>query len=134
MNDVPRSLPGGDVENPHSIYIPEEDVTISLKAKGLMSGFETRITTQHNLNTCAHVFLTKKSRWDPIGSDIEQQEKNYEKSDRDDIGPRRIEGDRQIFEIHLQAEVSSVLSSVYNTLQDDYFLENIEDSVDNHTA
>ena len=37
VNDLLRSLPGGDVKNSHSIYVPEEDVTMQLKVKGLMS-------------------------------------------------------------------------------------------------
>ena len=45
MNGIPRILPGGYIENLHSIYIPEEDVKITLKIKGVMSVFGTRIPT-----------------------------------------------------------------------------------------
>ena len=59
VNDIPRSLPVEDIENPHSIYVSEEDITIQLKVEGVMSGFDTRITTQSKLNTCKHIVLTK---------------------------------------------------------------------------
>ena len=55
VDDVPRNLPGGDVGNPHSMYVPEEDVTIQLKVKRVMSGFDTRIITQSELDTCTHI-------------------------------------------------------------------------------
>ena len=73
VNDVLRSLPVGEVENPHSIYVLEEDVTIQLKVKGVMSGFDTRIPTQIKLDTCKHIILTNDSQWDPSGSDLENQ-------------------------------------------------------------
>ena len=129
VNNVTRILPGGDVKNPHSIYIPGEDVAIPLKVKGLMSGFGTRIPKKHEFDSCAHVVLTNDSRWDPSGSDIVHQYKNYENHNHDDIGPRRTRGRCQLFTTHRRAEVLTALSIVLNNIQDGYLLENIEDSV-----
>ena len=72
VSNLPGSLLGGYTQNPRSIYIPEADVTIPLKFKGVMLGFDTRITTQHELITCAHLVLTKDSRWYPSGLYLEQ--------------------------------------------------------------
>ena len=55
VNIAARMLPDGDVGNPHSMYVPEEDVTIQLKVKRVMSGFDTRIITQSELDTCTHI-------------------------------------------------------------------------------
>ena len=70
VKDVPKILPDGDVKKPHSIYIPEEYVTILLTVKGVISGFDTGIPTQYKLNTCAHAVLTNNSICDLRGSDI----------------------------------------------------------------
>ena len=121
MNDAPRSLPGKNVENPHSIYISEEDITIPMKVKGAMSGFDTRIPTHHKLNTCAHAVLNNGPRWDPSISDIVKQDKNHGKKYCDDMGPRMPRGVCQLFAMYRWTEVSYVLSSVLKNLQDGYF-------------
>ena len=123
-NNVPSRLHGGDVENPHSIYVPEEYVTIQLKVKGVMSGFDTRIPTQSELDMCRHIVLTNNSKWDPISSELDHNEETYENNNCNDLGPKRPKGGRQLFATHLHTEVSAVFRDVSNTLQDDCFLKN----------
>ena len=62
VNDVPAFLPSKDVKNPHSIHVLEEDVTIQLKVKGVISEFDTRIPKKSKLDTCKHIVLTNDSK------------------------------------------------------------------------
>ena len=125
MIDVLRSLPGGDIKSPHSIYIPEADIMILLKVKGLVSGFDTRIPTKHELSTCVHVLLTKTPIGDTSGLYLEQQENNFENNNRNDLDLSSPRGGCKLFEMHLRTEVSAFFSSVSNNLQDGSFLENL---------
>ena len=65
---------------------------IQLKVKGLMSGFDTRILTQSELDTCKHIFLTHDSKWNPSGSELEQHEETYENNDCNKLVPNRPRG------------------------------------------
>ena len=130
VNDVPRSLPGGDIKNAHSMVIPEADLKVPLKVNGVMSSFDTRIPTESELETCTHIVLTNDSKWDPNSSDLEQQEENHENDGPEDLQHMRENGGgRQLFAMHRRTEVSAILSDVSNTLQDDSFLEDLEESV-----
>ena len=97
-----------------------------------MSGFDTRIPTHHEFNTCAHIVLTNNSIWDPTDLDLYQQEKNYENNDPEDLGPMSLRGWRNLFPMHHRTKVSYVLISVSNTLQADSFLEIIDDTMKVH--
>ena len=129
VNNAPRSLPGGDVEHPHSIYTSEADVRIPLKVIGVISEFYTRTPTQYDFSTCEHVVLTSNSLCDPSVLDLDHQENNIENNNNDDLGLRRPQGGCQLFAMHLRTEVSAVLSSVSKTIQDDYLLEKLDDYV-----
>ena len=58
VNDVPRSLPGGDINNAHSMVAPEADLKVPLKVNGVTSSFNTSAPTENELKTCTRVAPT----------------------------------------------------------------------------
>ena len=42
-----------------------DDIVIPLQRQGTVIGFETRVPTDDELNTCEHIYMTSAQPWDP---------------------------------------------------------------------
>ncbi|EEC44921.1 predicted protein [Phaeodactylum tricornutum CCAP 1055/1] len=88
-----------------------------------MSGFQARLPTQTEIETCIHVELTAQDAWDPSSDKLEQQERLKE------TRLSNIAGTVSTLFPDRKSEISAVLSSVSSTLVDDDFVQGMEQSV-----
>jgi len=72
VDEAPRQF---DPRSTHSIYIPNEDMTIPLQLNGIISGLVTRKPTDAEAgNFDLHVEITSDEEWDPSSIDFAQAE------------------------------------------------------------
>jgi hypothetical protein len=62
VDDCPRQF---SIYSTHSIYDPMTKVTIPLDISGIMSGFNTFMPTQDELDNLPWIVLTENAKWDP---------------------------------------------------------------------
>ncbi|EEC42679.1 predicted protein [Phaeodactylum tricornutum CCAP 1055/1] len=122
VDNVPKHL-CHNRESTHSIYIPEMKLRISLELQGVMSGFQARLPTQTEIETCVHVKLTAQEAWDPSSDELEQQERLKE------TRLSNVAGTVSTLFSGRKSEISAVLSSVSSMLVDDDFVCGMEQSV-----
>ena len=72
VKDAPKHL---DNESSHAIYSDQDDLTIPLRLRGVISLFDTHKPTDEELENCRHVHLTSDQPWDPYDPSFEQQER-----------------------------------------------------------
>lgn len=122
VDNVPKHLCHNH-ESTHSIYVPEVKLRISSELQGVMSGFQARLPTQTEIDTCVHVELTAQDAWDPSSEELEQQEHLKETRLSNAAGSvSKLFYDRK-------SEISAVLLLVSSTLVDDNFVQGMEQSV-----
>jgi hypothetical protein len=122
VDDVPKHL-CHNRESSHSIYVPEMKLRISLELQGVMSGFQARLPTPTEIDTCVHVELTAQDTWDPSSDELEKQELLKESR------LSTVAGTESTMFSDRKSEVSAVLSAVSSTLVDDEFVRGMEESV-----
>ena len=71
VKDAPKHL---DNESSHAIRSDQDDLTIPLRLRGVISLFDTHKPTEEELENCRHVHLTSDQPWDPYDPSFEQQE------------------------------------------------------------
>ncbi|KAL7562848.1 hypothetical protein ACA910_002465 [Epithemia clementina (nom. ined.)] len=74
VNDVPQQF---DENSSHSIYIPDDDLTIPLSLQGVIRGFYTHKPTPYDLEDLSHIVMTADSPWQPYSSTFATTEENY---------------------------------------------------------
>jgi hypothetical protein len=156
MNDVvidecPKFLSANPTDESHSIYLPKDDLRISLELRGVTQYFPTRTPTQEEYDNCPdyliHDLTSFTPDWNPHSLSFAQQEENM----TDQFGllrePRTRRYTRDIATIRVENHVnenslnrarqhgsynsqcSSVLSDISNTLNDDEFAKALRESV-----
>ena len=81
VDDCPRQF---DETSSHSIYVPEHDLTLPLELRGVISGVNTRLPTEAELEDLAtHVALTSDLEWDPNASSFAANEPDHVFEDGD---------------------------------------------------
>jgi len=78
VEDCPKHLAPRDKPSSHSIFVPEDNLTIPLQLKGVTSYFTTRTPTINEVETCQWVHLSNDQDWDPHSETHQNQEYNYE--------------------------------------------------------
>jgi hypothetical protein len=69
VDDCPKHLsPNGD--STHSIFVPENGVTIPLELDGVISYINTRLPTEDEIENCEHIVMTSPVEWDPHSEDF----------------------------------------------------------------
>jgi hypothetical protein len=96
---------------------------ISLELQGVMSGFQARLPTPTEIDTCVHVELTEQDTWDPSSDELEKQELLKESR------LSTVAGAESTMFSDRKSEVSAVLSAVSSTLVVDEFVRGMEESV-----
>jgi hypothetical protein len=80
-----------DKPSSHSVYVPDDNISIPLQLKGVTSYFTTRTPTINEVETCQWVHLTNETYRDPHSEEYQQQEYNF-----DDLSKRADYQDRYI--------------------------------------
>lgn len=62
VDDCPRQF---DLKSSHSVYIPASDLSIPLEMQGVISGFQTHLPNQEELDSLPWVSLTRDVTWNP---------------------------------------------------------------------
>ena len=71
VSDAPRQF---DQQSSHSIFVPEDNVSIPLDLEGIISGFASHRPTEDELVNCRRLFLGSDDPWNPNDPDFAQQE------------------------------------------------------------
>jgi hypothetical protein len=71
VDDVPRHL--SDTST-HSIIVNDNNLTIPLKLNGIISYFDARTPTLHEIENCQHIVLTSANEWNPYSSHFAESE------------------------------------------------------------
>jgi len=74
VDDVPRHLSPNPSNASHSIFVPEENVTIPLEMRGVISLFYTRRPTQEEIENKKWLIFTSSLDWDPHSEDFMHNE------------------------------------------------------------
>jgi hypothetical protein len=80
VDDIPRHLAPDPKAATHSIYVPEQDLRIPLKLKGIISGMHTRYPSVQEVETCKWIILTSDAEWNPNAEEFEEKENVFERS------------------------------------------------------
>lgn len=75
VNNVPKHLGGTS----HSISIPDNDLTIPLKLRGIVSYFPARNPSLYEIENCPTVILMSDSEWNPYDNTFEVKEEQINK-------------------------------------------------------
>lgn len=110
VDDIPRHL-SQDGKSTHSIYFPNEQVSLPLRLKGVISYLETRYPTHDELQNCQWLTATSDAVWDPYSDSFAEQEEIMH--EREGL-PNPPSYDRQIFE--LSSYDTSYQSSIYHNI------------------
>jgi hypothetical protein len=63
VDDVPRHLATNPDSAMHSIFIPEDEISIPLEMKGVISCFQTRTPTPEEIENCKWLILISELDW-----------------------------------------------------------------------
>jgi hypothetical protein len=63
VDDIPKHL-SHDGKSTNSIYLPNQDVRLPLKLRGVISYLDTRDPTEYDLNNCRWLVMTNNLDWD----------------------------------------------------------------------
>jgi hypothetical protein len=74
VDDYPRHLSPNPSTTSHSIFVPEHDLRIPLKLRGVHSCFSTRYPTLIELETYPWIELTSSNEWSPHDGNFEDAE------------------------------------------------------------
>jgi len=81
VEDIPHHL-SPNFTSSHSIYFPDEQLRIPLSLNGVISYFNTRRPTLHEIHTCINISLTNDSvEWNPYCPSFAQNEQAAENVD-----------------------------------------------------
>jgi hypothetical protein len=59
----------------HSIYVPQHNLRIPLKMRGIFLCLPVHLPSVHKIETCQWVELTPQTEWDPHSNNFEEQDK-----------------------------------------------------------
>lgn len=92
VDDVPVHLAPEGRASTHSIICTDDNLSIPMSLKGVISCFPTRTQTPDILLTCKRVVLTDENSWDPHSESFQEQEENHQNRSRWDYQapPRHI--------------------------------------------
>ena len=71
VSDVPKQF---DQNSFHAIDVPDENLTIPLHLKGVISFFDSHKPSEEELETCRHVTMTSDTPWNPHDHSFAEQE------------------------------------------------------------
>lgn len=78
IDDVPCHI---EPSSTHSIHVPtgaaDEFVSLPLSLVGTFSGFDCRVPTRDDVESCRHLHLTRPEGWDPSTNVLAEKEENY---------------------------------------------------------
>jgi hypothetical protein len=80
VNDVPKSY---DATSSHSIIIPDGQIELPLKMRGVISYLETRKPTEEELLKCPRYEMTAAASWDPYKVDGDNSSWGHHRFDRE---------------------------------------------------
>lgn len=116
----------------HSIYVPENDLTIPLELDGVISFVATRLPSMEEIRNCEHVTLTSVVEWDPHSQDFNHQEKVV-KTNASRISSVSTNDSISSFSSNIPPQVLSesdvVLQDISSSLNEERFLSMIESAV-----
>ena len=75
VEEIPRQF---DRDSLHEVYLPEADLHLPLRMRGVISYLPTRKPTKDELETCSRFSLTLDEPWEPYSPSFEQQESRFE--------------------------------------------------------
>ena len=76
VDDTPRQY---DSKSSHSIYVPDSDLRIPLTMEGVVSGFDTRLPTNSELDDVdRHIEMTSALEWNPNSMIFASNEKQVQ--------------------------------------------------------
>ena len=88
VDDVPKQFHRSST---HSIYAPEDNITIPLEMHGCISYFSSRSPTKQELENCPWIILTSPTEWNPYSMTFANDEKKAELAlDETDLTQRVI--------------------------------------------
>jgi hypothetical protein len=77
VDDVPAHLSPKDSPSTHSIYIPDDDISIPLKICGIISHLESCTPTKQEIDTYKWVIISNEHNLDPHANTFQEAEENY---------------------------------------------------------
>jgi hypothetical protein len=94
----------------------EEDLTLPLSLKGVISYIDTRTPNQEELDTCKWIVLTNKHDWDPHSEFFQEQEDNFNALQGQHYQPN----ERQIYSVSLGKNHHNLHDTIYSQISDAY--------------
>lgn len=79
VDDIPKHLAPNPEIATHSINVPNTDLHITLKLKGIISAIKRRYWSVYKIENCPWVDLTSSKPWNPKSGQFEEQEEKFEK-------------------------------------------------------
>ena len=152
MNDIlidecPKFLSQNPTDDSHSIYFPRDDFRIPLELSGVTQYFPSRTPSKNEYDNCPlhlqHELTYPLPDWDPHSLEFKSQEENMtdrfgnlrenrtKHYDRNVASVSRLGNSYHIANWHANhsSQISSMLSHITNTLNDDEFAQALSSQV-----
>jgi hypothetical protein len=127
VDDVPRHLSPNPSSATHSIFVPEENVTIPLEMRGVISLFYTRRPTQEEIENKKWLLFTSNLEWDPHSEDFTHNELAMSLTD--------LSADQSLLpiishdSIPQEPDINSQLSCISSVYSDTLFYQGIKENM-----
>jgi hypothetical protein len=116
VDDVPQHLAPQNRPSSHSIQSLDDEFTLPLSLKGVISYFNTRTPTQEELDTCRWINLTNEHDWDPHSDTFQEQEENFTSLQHTPTQERRLFSLTSVMHKTLSHSIHTSVSQAFDDL------------------